>query len=70
MLGFMIGIPLEWYIVRVILFDETGFLFPMRIPWLETGMIAILAITLASCAGLWPALHTTRMRIAEAIAYE
>jgi putative ABC transport system permease protein len=70
LLGILVGLPLEWYVVRVILFEETGFLFPVRIPWLETGMIAFLAIFSATLAGLMPAVQAVRLRITEAIAYE
>jgi putative ABC transport system permease protein len=69
-IGLLIGIPLEWYCVRVILFEEAGFLFPLVIPWLEAGVIAALAITVATLAGLGPAMRALRVRIPEAIAYE
>lgn len=69
-IGLLIGIPLEWYCVRVILFEEAGFLFPFLIPWLETAVIAVLALTVATLAGLGPALRALRLRIPEAIAYE
>jgi ABC-type antimicrobial peptide transport system permease subunit len=56
--------------VQVILFEEAGFLFPVLIPWLEAGVIAVIAVTVATLAGLGPALHTSRLRIPQAIAYE
>jgi putative ABC transport system permease protein len=70
LIGLAVGIPVEWYIVRFILLEETGFYFPLCIPWLEAGSIAALALVVATLAGLGPALHTTRLRIPEAIAYE
>jgi putative ABC transport system permease protein len=70
LLGVLIGLPLEWCIVRVIILEESGFLFPVLIPWRETAVIALLALLLATGAGLWPALQTLRLRIPEAIAYE
>jgi ABC-type lipoprotein release transport system permease subunit len=69
-LGLLIGLPLEWYIVRVLLFEETGFLFPVRIPWTEAGVITLLSVLAATLAGLGPALHAMRLRITDAIAYE
>jgi putative ABC transport system permease protein len=69
-IGLAFGVPLEWYCVQVILFEEAGFLFPVLIPWLEAGVIAVIAVTVATLAGLGPALHTSRLRIPEAIAYE
>jgi putative ABC transport system permease protein len=70
LLGVLLGLPLEWYVVRVVLFEETGFLFPMRIPWAEAGIIAALAVLSATLAGLGPALQAMRLRIADAVAYE
>jgi putative ABC transport system permease protein len=70
LIGLLLGVPLEWYVVRVILFEETGLLFQVRIPWLEAGAIIGLALALATLAGLGPALHAMRQRIPEAIAYE
>ncbi len=70
LLGLVVGLPMEWYAVRVVLFEETGFLFAMRIPWLEAGVIAALAVLAATLAGLGPAVHAMRLRIADAIAYE
>jgi putative ABC transport system permease protein len=70
LIGLAVGVPLEWYCVQVILFEEAGFLFPMLIPWLEAAVIAGIALLVATSAGLGPAWHTSRLRIPEAIAYE
>ena len=69
-IGVVMGVPLEWYAVRVILFEQSGFLFPIAIPWQEAAVIAALAVLMAIAAGLLPAVHAVRLRIAEAIAYE
>jgi putative ABC transport system permease protein len=69
-IGLVIGVPVEWYCVHVIMFEEAGFLFPVRIPWEEAGMIAAGAMLVATVAGLGPAWVTSRLRIPEAIAYE
>jgi putative ABC transport system permease protein len=69
-IGLVIGVPVEWYCVHVIMFEEAGFLFPVRIPWEEAGLIAAGAMFVATTAGLWPAWMTSRLRIPEAIAYE
>ena len=68
--GFGLGLLLEWYVLDVLILDEAGFLFSMRIPWLEAGVVTLAAVVLATLAGLWPAYHATRLRIPEAIAYE
>jgi ABC-type lipoprotein release transport system permease subunit len=70
LLGIAVGLPMEWYAVRVVLFGETGFLFPVRPPWAEAALIAALSILAATLAGIGPAIHATRLRIADAIAYE
>lgn len=68
--GLLIGVPLEWYAVRIVLFDEAGFLFPVIVPWAAAGMLCVSAVLLAACAGLGPAVHAVHVRIPEAIAYE
>ncbi len=69
-LGLGIGVVLEWYVVKIMLLDEAGFVFGMLLPWLEAGIVFSSSIGLATLVGLWPAYQATRIRIAEAIAYE
>jgi putative ABC transport system permease protein len=69
-LGVLAGMPLEWYLLRVVIYEESGYVFPVTFPWKETLALAGLAIGTATFAGLLPALHAVRLRIAEAIAYE
>lgn len=69
-IGIAAGIPLEWYLLRVVIFEESGFVFPVAVPWRETTILAGLSIGIATLAGLFPAIHAVRIRIAEAIAYE
>src|SRR5262249_18533789 len=33
LLGIVVGLPMEWFAVRVVQFGETGWLFPVRPPW-------------------------------------
>ena len=70
LLGIIAGVPLEWYLLRVVIFEETGFTFPLMVPWKETLILSYVAIATATVAGLVPAVHAVRLRIAEAIAYE
>jgi putative ABC transport system permease protein len=70
LLGVLAGIPLEWYVVRVVILQESGFLFPVLLPWQEIGLLVVLALSATTLAGLGPALHAVRLRIVEAIAYE
>jgi putative ABC transport system permease protein len=69
-IGLVFGIPMEWYIVRVLLLNEAGFLLPVTIPWLEAGVVVALALLIATLAGIGPALHAVRLHIADAVAYE
>jgi putative ABC transport system permease protein len=69
-IGLIVGIPMEWYVLRVVLLEESGYLFAMHVPWVESLIIASAAIILATLAGLGPALYAVRERIPEAIAYE
>jgi putative ABC transport system permease protein len=70
LVGLLVGIPLEWYVVRVLLFDEGGFVLPLRVPWTATVLLILAAVVTATLAGLGPALRAVRLRIPEAIAYE
>jgi putative ABC transport system permease protein len=69
-IGFGVGVLLEWYVVKVLLPDDAGWIFPLQVPWLEAGIVVGASIVAATIVGLWPALQATRMRIPEAIAYE
>ena len=69
-LGFLLGLPMEWYWLRVVMREETGFLFDVLIPWKEALSIGAISMLAATLAGLAPALRAVRLRITEAIAYE
>ena len=69
-LGFFIGVPLEWYVVRVVLFEESGFVFDVILPWKQAFTIGGGAMVVATLAGLLPALRAVKTRIPDAIAYE
>jgi putative ABC transport system permease protein len=70
MIGLVVGILLELYTVRILLFVETGTLLPMQFPWTTATTILMLMLISAALASLGPALRTGRMRIAEAIGQE
>jgi putative ABC transport system permease protein len=70
LIGFFVGLFIEWYTIRLILPDEAGFVFTMLVPWKPAAVVFGLAVVLAALVGIWPAYHATRLRIAEAIAYE
>lgn len=69
-IGLLIGLPLQWYALEFIILDESGFLFPMLVPWKEALMISVGSMLTATLAGLGPALYAVRQRIPDAIAYE
>jgi putative ABC transport system permease protein len=69
-LGILMGIPLEWYVLRVVLFEESGFDFALLMPWKQFIGITCGALLVATLAGLMPALKAVKTPIPEAIAYE
>jgi len=69
-IGLLVGIPVQWYVLRIVILEESGYLFPVYVPWVGGLIIAAAAMAVATLAGLGPAIHAVRMRIPEAIAYE
>jgi len=69
-LGILIGLPLEWYVLKVVFVDESGFDLDVLIPWKATLGIATASITLATLAGLLPAWRAIQTRIPDALQYE
>ena len=69
-LGFVVGLPLEWFILRILLREESGFVFDVLIPWKEAIGIATISLLTATLAGLAPAVRAIRLDITDAIAYE
>ncbi len=70
LIGLLVGIPLQWYALRVVILEETGYSFPVYIPWTASLLIAAASLLTARLAGLGPALYAVRQRIPEAIALE
>ncbi len=69
-LGIAVGLLLEWYILDVIMLEESGFVFEMLIPWKQVGSIAAAALVTAGIAALLPALKALRLNIPEVLQYE
>ena len=69
-LGFALGLPMEWYLLKVVVAEESGFVFDLVVPSREALGIGVIAVGAAALAGLLPALNAVRLRITEAIAYE
>ena len=69
-LGVIFAIPLQWYALQVVFLEESGYIFPVYLPWGESAAIALAALLIATLAGLGPALYAVRERIPDAIAYE
>src|SRR5206468_2017942 len=38
-LGILIGMPMEWYVLKLVMVEETGFTFDVLIPWKQTLLI-------------------------------
>jgi putative ABC transport system permease protein len=66
-LGLVMGLPLEWYAVRVVLFEESGFLCPLLVPWTAMLVVIILSLACAVLAGLGPAWQAAATPIVEAV---
>jgi putative ABC transport system permease protein len=60
LIGLFLGLPLLWYTERVILFEESGFLFPWGFPWAFAGLVAAVAVGCGALAGFGPALVAMR----------
>lgn len=69
-LGLLMGFPMEWYLLSVVIEEETGFVFDVLIPWKQAVGIGVVSVVTATLAGLVPAAHAARLRIADVIAYE
>lgn len=69
-LGFAMGLPMEWFLLNVVLLEESGFRFEMLVPWQQAIGIGVVAIFTSTIAGLFPAIHAVRQNITDAIAYE
>lgn len=69
-LGILIGLPMEWYVLKVVLVEESGFIFDVVIPWKQTAVIAGVSIATATIAGLLPAVRAIQTRIPDALQYE
>lgn len=70
LIGFLVGIPLEWYVLKVLILEESGYLFPVYLPWKEGLLILAVGLATPILAGLGPALISVRQKIPEAVAYE
>jgi len=69
-LGILIGLPMEWYVLRVVLVEESGFMFDVLFPWKQALGIAAASIFTSTLAGLLPAYRAIQTRIPDALQYE
>ncbi|MEI7688467.1 MAG: FtsX-like permease family protein, partial [Planctomycetota bacterium] len=69
-IGILVGVPLEWYVLHVVILEDAGMLFPVVLPWKEALFVAAGAMITAILAGLGPAIYAVRQRIPDTIAYE
>jgi putative ABC transport system permease protein len=70
LIGLLIGLPMVWYVLRLVLVEESGFILPILIPWKQTAIIAAVSISTATFAGLLPAIRAIQTRIPDALQYE
>src|SRR5262249_51952114 len=69
-LGILIGLPVEVYVLKVVLVEESGFVFDVLFPWREALGIAAASVLTATVAGLLPAWRAIQTRIPDALQYE
>ncbi len=69
-LGILIGMPMEWYVLKVVMVEESGFVFDVVFPWKQALGIGGLSIATATLAGLLPAWRAIQTRIPDALQYE
>ena len=69
-LGFLIGLPLEWYVLRVVLFEESGSRSTCCCRGGRRWPSPLGSLFIATLAGLLPAMQAVKTRIPDAIAYE
>ena len=61
LIGLLIGLPMVWYVLRLVLVEESGFILPILIPWKQTAIIAAVSISTATIAGLLPAIRAIQI---------
>ena len=44
-LGFGVGLLLEWYVLDIVLLDEAGYVFPMVVPWVAASVVFAASVT-------------------------
>ena len=69
-MGILIGLPMEWYVLKLVMVEETGFTFDVLVPWKQTLVIAAGSVLTATAAGLLPAYRAIQTRIPDALQYE
>jgi putative ABC transport system permease protein len=69
-LGIAIGLPMEWYVLKVVFYEESGFVLDVVFPWKQALGIAGVAVLTATLAGLLPAIRAIQTRIPDALQYE
>jgi putative ABC transport system permease protein len=69
-LGILIGLPMEWYVLKVVFVEESGFVLDVVFPWKQALGIAGVAVFTATIAGLLPAIRAIQTRIPDSLQYE
>jgi putative ABC transport system permease protein len=69
-LGLVTGTILAWYVLRVLIYEETGFTFAVLLPFGPILTIGFGALAIATLAGCLPAWKAVRTHPVEALVYE
>jgi putative ABC transport system permease protein len=65
--GLLLGLGLTWFTIRVVLFRETGFLFPLAVPWTAPLVVLLVGLATATVAALGPAWTVARGRVTDGL---
>jgi putative ABC transport system permease protein len=68
--GVGLGAFLQEYVLRILMVEETGYVFAFVFPFTMTLLTAAFAVLAAQVAGFLPAFRAARRPIGEAVAYE
>lgn len=69
-LGLVGGIAIQWLVLHRLLPADTGWAYPLRVPWAWAVLCVLLGVVTSALAGLIPARRAAATPIRDAIGYE
>lgn len=68
--GVVGGVLVQWLVLARLLPADTGWAYPLRVPWEMPVACVVLGVLTSAAAGLLPALRAARAPLRESIGYE